>query len=287
SYESRLEAELLVIPMPDGKDPDELIHDDPARWVGLVNNAEPLVDFYFRALTQDLDLKTARDKSTAAKRLVPIIQEIDDTIQRAHYAQQLARLIQVPEQTIAQQLARKPSRTGRREAQAQSEQAGTGAPEVVSRLEEYCLTLVLHSPQDLERIAFLEEEDFSGATPRALFFALQQAGMDLTERDRFRSRLDESLVPLYDRLSELEQNLPALNGPDLAREIETTAYRLRLQRDRAELTQIEVMLRDQDMDRTDEDARVLYERVNFLRKRIDESQKALSARGLFKPRYLQ
>jgi hypothetical protein len=157
----------------------------------------------------------------------------------------------------------------------------------VSKLEEYCLALALHSPSDLARIAFLEGEDFTGVTQRALFFAFQQAGMELTERDRFRSRLDEALVPLYEQLSTLEQNLPTLNGPDLTREIETTAYRLRLQRDRTELTQIEVMLRDQDTDRTPEDARVLYERVNLLRKRIDESQKALSARGLFKPRYLQ
>lgn len=287
SYESRLEAELLVIPMPEGKDPDELIHDDPSRWLNLVKNAEPLVDFYFRVLTQDLDLKTARDKSAAVKRLVPIIREIDDSIQRAHYAQQLARLVQVPEQTISQQLARHTSRPGRREAEAQPDQANSTPPKAVSKLEEYCLALALHSPSDLARIAFLEGEDFTGVTQRALFFAFQQAGMELTERDRFRGRLDEALVPLYEQLSTLEQNLPTLNGPDLTREIETTAYRLRLQRDRTELTQIEVMLRDQDTDRTPEDARVLYERVNLLRKRIDESQKALSARGLFKPRYLQ
>jgi len=98
-FEERLEAELLVIPMPQGKDPDELIHDDPQKWIELTARPEPLVDFYFRALTQDLDLKNAREKSTAVQRLAPIIREIGDAVQRAHYTQQLARLVQVPEPT--------------------------------------------------------------------------------------------------------------------------------------------------------------------------------------------
>ena len=61
-FEERLEAELLVISLPPGKDPDELIHEDPAQWTELVSRAEPLVDFYFRVLTRDLDLKLPRDK---------------------------------------------------------------------------------------------------------------------------------------------------------------------------------------------------------------------------------
>ena len=106
-FEERLEAELLVIPMPPGRDPDELIHDDPALWSQLVEHAEPLVDFNFRVMTQDLDLTAARDKSVAVKRLVPIVREIGDAVQRSHYTQQLARLVQVPDQTIAQEVSQK------------------------------------------------------------------------------------------------------------------------------------------------------------------------------------
>ena len=77
--------------------------------------------------------------------------------------------------------------------------------------------------------------------------------------------------------------MPDMDEPDLAREIQTAAYRLRLQRDKSELARVEVMLRDKDDERTAEDEAVLRGRVDFLGKRMIESQRALSARTLFKP----
>ena len=282
-FEERLEAELLVIPMPPGKDPDELIHDDPAQWTSLVEHAEPLVDFNFRVMTQDLDLKTARDKSIAVKRLVPIIQEIGDAVQRAHYTQQLARLVQVPEQTIAQQMGGRGTRRAQRIMLP--EEVATAAPRTESKLEEYCLTLALRTPEHLPRVDFLEAEDFVAPEYRALFFALREfaARSELFDQESFCESLDEPLLPSCSQLLERAKQLPDMDEPDLSREIQTAAYRLRLQRDKSELARVEVMLRDKDEERTDEDEVVLRERVDFLGKRIVESQKALSARTLFKP----
>ncbi len=278
-FEERLEAELLVIPMPPGKDPDELIHDDPARWVELTGHPEPLVDFYFRVLTQDLDLKTARDKSAAVKRLAPIVREIGDSVQRAHYVQQLARLVQAPEQIIAQEVAQNKRVTRARAQPVEETPASTRY--VASKLEEYCLTLALRTPEHLARIAFLQAEDFAEPACRALYSALCVfKPSEIFERDAFRASLDEPLAALYDRLSEAEQNLPDLGEPARAREIESTAHRLRLQHAKAELAQIQVLLRDQDGERTLEETQRLSARVDSLRKRLMDSQKALSARTL-------
>lgn len=279
-FEERLEAELLVIALPPGRDPDELIHDEPGRWTDLVAHAEPLVDFYFRALTQDLNLQTPRDKSTAVRRLVPIIQEIRDAVQRTHYTQQLARLVQVTEQTITQEVMR-----GKRSAPAKAQPAEPPkpAPFAASKLEDYCLALALHSPEHLARIAFLQPEDFVAADTRALFSAMRERGRDL-DRETFRAELDESLISSYDRIVEFERNLAELSVADLLRELEAAAYRLQLQSDKTELARLEVMLRDQDPDRTNEDERRMRERVGLLLKRVGENQKALSARTLFRPR---
>ena len=276
-FEERLEAELLVIPMPPGKDPDELIHDEPQKWIELTTHPEPLVDFYFRALTEDLDLKTARDKSIAVKRLVPIVREIGDAVQRSHYTQQLARLVQVPDQTIAQEVSQK--RFSRTRTKPIVESA---TPRVVSKLEEYCLLLVLHTPEHLSRINFLQAEDFDEPDCRALFLALREFGKpsEFFDRDAFHATLDESLAALSDRLTEQAQNLGDKSEPDLAREIENTAHRLRLQHDKIELSQIEVLMRDKDDERSADEEQYLRERVIFLQKRLMDSQKALSARTI-------
>ena len=205
------------------------------------------------------------------------VREIGDAVQRSHYTQQLARLVQVPDQTIAQEVSQK--RFSRTRTKPIVESA---TPRVVSKLEEYCLLLVLHTPEHLSRINFLQAEDFDEPDCRALFLALREFGKpsEFFDRDAFHATLDESLAALSDRLTEQAQNLGDKSEPDLAREIENTAHRLRLQHDKIELSQIEVLMRDKDDERSADEEQYLRERVIFLQKRLMDSQKALSARTI-------
>jgi DNA primase len=283
-FEDRLEAELLVIALPAGRDPDEIVHDEPGEWARLVERAEPIVDFYFRVRTQDLDLTRASDKSVGLNRLAPIIQEIQDSNQRAHYTQQLARFLHVPEKTVEQELSKSPARLARREPiPAPPTTDSPATPE--ARLETYVLTLALKSPGHLGRIQFLDGEDFAGAETRALFgawrhYVAESAPVDLSA---FREILDEMLRPLYDMLAGRVSSLSALSELELVREIETTALRLQQNRDKDELTQVELLLRDQDSAELDE-KKLLYERAEILRRRLAENQKAMNARTMFKTR---
>lgn len=284
-FENRLEAELLVIPMPEGRDPDEIIHADPGEWSRLVAHAEPLVDFYFHALTKGLDLEKARDKSTAVQRLTPIIREIGDGVQRAHYTQQLSRLVRVPETTIAQELTKGATRAPRRERPIEA--PPTQEPvRTESKLERYMLTLALRAPEQLARVKFLEGEDFTDTVYRALFVTLKDFVRDSTQVDMnaFRALLDESLGVALDALAVEASRLSELGEMELTREIETTAYRLRQTRDKNELTQVEMLLRDQDIAADEDEKKLLHARAEFLRKRVAENQKALSARTMFKTR---
>lgn len=277
-FEERLAAELFVIPLPPGKDPDELIHDDPEQWRALTAQPEPLVDFFFRTFTQDLNLRNARDKSLAVQRLVPIIREIGDEVQRAHYTQKLARLVQVAESTIAHQVA------SRRVVTRPEEDIARVAPPPASKREEYFLTLALHTPEHLARVNFLEPEDFANGETRAFYVALREfaESVDLFDRDAFRATLPEALHSLYERLSDAARDLPDLNEPELAREIQVTARRLRAERDKAELTRLELLLREQDETRDPLEEQQLHQRVAFLLKRIAENQKALGARSVLR-----
>jgi len=96
--------------------------------------------------------------------------------------------------------------------------------------------------------------------------------------------LDEALGVALDELAVDISRLSELSDLDLTREIETTAYRLRQTRDRNELTQVEMLLRDQDLATDGEEKQMLHERAEFLRRRVAANQKALSARTMFKTR---
>ena len=52
-WERELDAEVRIIALPDGKDPDEVIQANPEQWRTLVAGARPAMDFYIGALTSD------------------------------------------------------------------------------------------------------------------------------------------------------------------------------------------------------------------------------------------
>lgn len=110
-HEARLAVELQVMTLPEGKDPDDVVRADAQQWRELVNNAQPVVDYYFELARRELDLKSAAGKSAAVERLAPLITEVSDEIKRAHYTQQLARLIQTDERTLERTLQKRRKQT--------------------------------------------------------------------------------------------------------------------------------------------------------------------------------
>ncbi len=99
--ESRLTANLRIMALSQGKDPDDIIRQAPEAWASLVQRAQPLVDYFITVVGVQSDLSTAQGKAEAVAELVPLIAELDDEIERQHYTQQLSRLVQIDEQTVA------------------------------------------------------------------------------------------------------------------------------------------------------------------------------------------
>jgi DNA primase len=69
SFERKLNTEILVLTLPEGKDPDEYLRAHPSEWPKLVSTAEPLLDFVMRAVVGKLDLSDPRAKSATVGQL--------------------------------------------------------------------------------------------------------------------------------------------------------------------------------------------------------------------------
>jgi DNA primase len=106
-HEARLAVDLRVMTLPEGKDPDDVVRADVNLWRELVNNAQPVVDYYFELARRELDLNTAQGKSEAVERLAPLIFEVSDEVKRAHYVQQLARMSQTDERSMERLLLKR------------------------------------------------------------------------------------------------------------------------------------------------------------------------------------
>jgi DNA primase len=145
--EARLSADIRVLTLPPGKDPDDLLRHDPAQWAILVDQAVPLIEHYMRTVLQGKDLEDPKVKGQVTKTLVPVIQSIPSQVERDHYAQQLARTLRVHERALLDMVAGAPRprkrQRPRRKATPIKRQRGTD-------LEADCLRGLLQNSQALE-----------------------------------------------------------------------------------------------------------------------------------------
>lgn len=104
--EEQVDAEINVLQLPVGEDPDEVIRRDLALWENAVKNPLPLVDYYFVAHTSGLNLREPAGQAEAARRLLPIVAAISDRTRRDAYVRQLARMLRVDERSLNEDLQR-------------------------------------------------------------------------------------------------------------------------------------------------------------------------------------
>ncbi len=208
--EEQVDAEINVLQLPEGEDPDEVIRRDFSTWFYAVSHPLPLVDYYFVVKTAGLDLREPTGKTEAAKRLLPIIATISDRIKRDAYIRKLATIISVEERLLYEAL-QQPLRDQRTTSvtaaftdvrsssvgaafKASSDEgvapAREGNPKNELRLdrgkqdrlqsEDYLIGLLLQNPGlSLHVCAIITDGDFAGTDTRELYRilnALEQRG---------------------------------------------------------------------------------------------------------------
>ena len=137
-HEGRLQADIRIVTLPEGNDPDQIIRNDPDAWPKLLTGAQPIVAYVISVATQDLDMNDAKSKSAVAQQVLPLIKDVVDPVEREHYRQQLARALRIDERTLRRvalpsegSSASKP--TGREPALANPENGAAQKRNTVSR----------------------------------------------------------------------------------------------------------------------------------------------------------
>jgi DNA primase len=212
--EGRLSADIRVLTLPPGQDPDDLIRTDPSRWAVLVDEATPLVEHYLRTVLEGQDLADPKVKAEMSRNLVPVIQQVADPVERSHYTQRLARILRVDERPLLELVASSASRRARRQEPVEPELSVSA--DKVADLEAYCLSGLMHNPSlltyvndTLSGIALdpVSLNDFEDPENREIFRVWQPfAGRDaVVSFDEFRALLPAAL---HERLTALEGGSP-------------------------------------------------------------------------------
>lgn len=182
SYQDVLKADIRVIALPDGEDPDSLVRADPDRVRALLGAAKPVADHLFDAVSATTNFADPRARSRALEALVPTVASVNDPVVRAHYVQKMARMAQVDERTVLALLNRgrntRPAAVPSPRDVAQAAVRGASAtPDGETRL----LQLLLLRADCRPAGRLVDPDTFEDHTNRRLFEAWIELG-DLDER---------------------------------------------------------------------------------------------------------
>ncbi|MGD9048965.1 MAG: DNA primase [Anaerolineae bacterium] len=290
-FEERLAADIRIVSLPPGRDPDEVIRESPSRWAQLIAQARPVMDYYFDVLTADLDLTTAKGKADAVRALGPLVADLGDRVQRTHYLQQLARMVQMDERALWQQIRqttgkKAPSRPRRHVPPTEELQ------EPPLGLDGHCLSFVLYHPElllqaDEAMRASGEEplrvEDLSRPDDRVILSAWRQwisNGGSVEARGPFYDTLDERLQNRVDGLVKLQENQPLVPDELLRDKVLDAITRLRIQNLRRQIRELNFLEADAQESGDREMARSYFQTKVPITSRIRGLEQAMNDRTM-------
>jgi DNA primase len=156
--EARLQADVLVAALPEGRDPDEVALADPEEWKKIISSAKPIVVHVMDTLARNRDLNDPKEKREIARQVLPLINDVPNPVEREDYRQKLARLLKVDENALSSSSSPQSSARPRRRAGSQRESEGRfarvqpldiSAESQAEGLEKHILGLLLLEPGDI------------------------------------------------------------------------------------------------------------------------------------------
>ena len=256
-FEGKLQVDIRVLSLPEGKDPDDVIRDEPRQWVELIDRASPVVQYVIDTLSAGRNLDDPKEKAALSREVIPFIRDVADPVERAAYAQRLARLLKVDERSVTSQLGGAGSAPAKRKRAGALVEPPAPARAAIDR-ERYCLLEILQAPSLGDTLQAVDEaltraslepfgaDDFESISHREVFAALRAVLAELASpaRDDVLDHLDPALQSdVAAWLADAPSALPVDPQLDATRGVVDAALLLRERNLKTQGAQIEDLIR--------------------------------------------
>ena len=293
-YEQRLQLNLRVVVLPEGKDPDEIVLEDPARWERLLAQARPLVLYLMDLMAQTLDMDDPKERARLAETMVPLIRLVGNPVEQEAYFKELAERVRVPVERLR---TWRPAAPSRRTSPARGTTSGSLAgpslappmyPVVNTGLQErFILAVLWHQPDLLTQVQRtlrerqqepLSEKDFQEESHREAWRLLEDAHrqfgpirtfLETQSQARGLEWLVQEFQTLMEALQRAETRIPMASTTLLVREIVRMTSYLRIARITQAVHHLEQILRDHSQP-YDADVLAQFQHLTQQRRRIEQ-----------------
>ena len=293
-YEQRLQLNLRVVVLPEGKDPDEIVLEDPARWERLLAQAQPLVLYLMDLMAQTLDLDDPKERARLAETMVPLIRLVGNPVEQEAYFGELAERVRVPVERLRAWHPPTPSRKTPRPRDTASQVLSEASlappmyPVVNTGLQErFILAVLWHQPDLLVRVQRtlrernqepLSEKDFQEESHREAWRLLEDAHRQFGPMRSFLATqsqargldwLVQEFQGLLNQLNRAEVRRSMSSTALLVREIVRMTSYLRIARITQAVHHLEQILRDHSQP-YDADVLAQFQELTQQRRRIEQ-----------------
>lgn len=193
-FERKLKADISIVQLTGGKDPDDFIRQHPESWPELVRTAKPFMDFTIDLLTRNIDLSNPEAKSDAVRRIIPLLRQIPDSVKENHYTRLLARRLDISEQVIVSE--KRKSTLGGKSAAIRAGMK-PGAVEKTRRrsTEDYLVALLLqHHQLNFPVLEQIPIDDIHDARNREIIELLKDPSTNELQGDDLIIAMDDELA---------------------------------------------------------------------------------------------
>ncbi len=97
-------VKLSIIELPAGKDPDDIIRDNPEAWSKLIKKATYVVDWVLQTYEKRLDIPSSQGKRALSDKALEVIARLSDPIEQEHYVRLIAGKLNVRIDTVQTKL---------------------------------------------------------------------------------------------------------------------------------------------------------------------------------------
>ncbi len=210
---SQIGVTVSVISIPESKDPDELIKKDPAMWEQSITTYSYAVDWLINRYKNMFDIESAVGKRQFSDKLLPLVNRIEDSVEKDHYTQLLAQLLGISRAALkAKQSAEKINPPKRLRTAKTQPQLNTKLLDF-AKIQNHFLALVLSLPSLRLFTNNIRADMLADESARALLaFLLANPDYDdtATEIPRGLKKIDDYVKILRLLYEELYQGLEVL-----------------------------------------------------------------------------
>ncbi len=97
---------LKIISIPNGKDPDECLKNNPDDWKQAIAEAQPALEYFWNSSIKDKNITDLDTKKQVAKFLCEKIAKIDDPIEKDYWTHEIANRLSVREEALRELISR-------------------------------------------------------------------------------------------------------------------------------------------------------------------------------------